>query len=391
MLLLLSLSINSVASIDMDGDGDSEIFVGTDSGLLIYDNLLVGNPIGTPIKSKVEHISYNPEGFSLVITTDDPSNPIILLKLPSLKDSSLPITGRYKKTFYFNGSYYLLSDAGLFKYHNDSITLFMEGVKDITICGLGGRRSMFVLLDNRITVIGDKGGVLKGGGDYIFCGDTTVITSKGYITFNGKGYEFFEGGESIGKAFSLSTQSNNFISLAVYMDRVYVIFGRNKINSQVLNKPFFSYSHPFILHFNNTSLFAADLNLYNSVSFGILPVNTGSYRVEFNDQEVEVIVSDYGNYRIRDIFSGDEVLTVSYGRGNVEIMLNISEPSRVEVYIISLTGKVLKTLYKGFKNKSFKVYWDGYTDQGMEVKSGVYFVKVLINGRTFVKRVVWLK
>ncbi len=391
MLVLLSFSINSVASIDIDGDGDSEIFVGTDSGLFMYDNLISENPISTPIKSKVKHISYNPEGFNLIITTDNPSNPITILKLPSLKDSSLPITGNYKKVFYFKGSYYLLSDVGLFKYYNDSITLFMEGVKDITICGLNGRRSMFILSDDRITILGDREFVLKGGGDYIICGDTTVITSKGYITFNGKGYEFFEGGESKGKVFSLSTQSNNFISLAIYMDRVYVIFGKDKINRQPLNKPFFSYSHPFILHFNGISLFAADLNLYNAVSFGILPVNTGSYLVEFNNQEVEVLVSDYGNYRIRDIFSDDGALTVSYGRGNVEIMLNISEPSRVEVYIISLTGKVLKTLYKGFKNKSFKIYWDGYTDQGIEVKNGVYFVKALINGRVFVKRVVWLK
>ncbi len=391
MLFLISLEINAVATVDVDGDGNTEVFVGTDEGLLIYPDITSSEYKKSDITSPVKHISYDPENLRLILTLDDPSAPIVFLRVSTLKDSVLPLTGEYKKAYMLRGKLYLLSNIGLFEYHNDSLRLILEGIKDITVCGIGGSKSLFALGEDRIYIFGERNLWIKGEGEYLICGDTLVYTLSGYIKPNNNGFRFIEDNNNSLSLFNTQMKNNNFISLATYMNRLYVIYGKNGINRTPLSTPYITYSHPFLIRMGDIETFVSDMNLYHGVSYGMFPIDIGTYEVSNGLKSVEININEYGSYDISQAFLGDEILNIDYGRGVAEIYVNINKPSKVELYIINITGNRVKTLYKGFKNSSFKISWSGYDDNGFEVKNGVYFVKCIINGRTYVKRMVWLK
>jgi hypothetical protein len=117
----------------------------------------------------------------------------------------------------------------------------------------------------------------------------------------------------------------------------------------------------------------------------------GMYRVGMGGKVMEINIENLENYNLDEIFREDGVLSVRVGREGVEISLNLSGPSNVEVFILSSTGKVVKTVYRGFLNGKSRFYWYGDTDNGENLKSGVYFVKANINGYTITRRIVWLR
>jgi len=389
MLSILIFSINSAVSLDIDGDGNSELLVGTEKGLYLYRNILSEEPISTLLNSPTKHLSYDPENFRIIAVVDDPSSPIRIFRLPDLKDSSLPITGTYRKAFYSKGKFYILSDVGLLRFDGSNLEVLEEKVYDITVCGLRGEREVFAVGERGILVIGSSIERFKGGGEFIVCLGSSVLTSKGIILLKDGKYEFFKTENP--DIFSVKPLNENFITLAIYMGKPYVAFGKGRILKRPINLPVMSYTRPFYLYVDGMGILISDINLYNSSSYGVFPLRMGMYRVGMGGKVMEINIENLENYNLDEIFREEGVLSVRAGREGVEISLNLSGPSNVEVFILSSTGKVVKTIYRGFLNGKSRFYWYGDTDNGENLKSGVYFVKANINGYTITRRIVWLR
>ena len=389
MLNILVFAIRAVASLDIDGDGSSEILVGTDKGLYLYPNILSEKPMTTLLNVPVRYLSYDPENFRIIAAVDDPSSPIRVLNLPDLKDSSLPITGSYKKAFYANGKFYLLSDAGLLSFDGTNLEFLKEKIYDLTVCGLMGERSVFAVGEREILIIGSSIKRVEGLGEFVVCLGSEVLTSRGNLRFKDGKYEFVKTENP--EIFSVKPLNWNFVSLAIYMGKPYVTFGKEKLLKSPINLPTISYTRPFYIHIDGSEILVSDINLYNSISYGVFPVNLGLYRINSGGRVREINVGDVENYNLDKIFEEDGILFVRAGREWVEISVNLSKPSSAEIFILSSTGKVKKTIYKGFLNGSAKFYWYGDADNGENLKNGVYFVRANINGLAITKRIVWLR
>ncbi|MBN2016693.1 MAG: T9SS type A sorting domain-containing protein [Candidatus Cloacimonetes bacterium] len=66
---------------------------------------------------------------------------------------------------------------------------------------------------------------------------------------------------------------------------------------------------------------------------------------------------------------------------STRISFNLPETGLIDLAIYNLKGQLVKTLYSGNTSKH-TVMWDGKDEQGKEIESGVYFYKMVMNGKT---------
>ncbi len=389
MLNLLVFTIRAVGSLDIDGDGNSEILIGTEKGLFLYQTILSEKLSYTLLDVPVRHISYDPENFRIIVVVEDPSSPIRILNLPNLKDSPLPITGNYRKVVYSNGKFYLLSEVALLRFDGSNLEVVEERIYDITTCGLRGEREVFAVGEKGILVIGYSKDRINVKGNFIACLGSKVLTSNGILRFRDGKFEFINVEDP--DIFSVRPLGENFVSLASYMGRPYVIFGKDRILRIPTNSPTIFYTRPFHIFIDGSGILISDLSLHKSVSYGLLPIDPGIYWITMGGRSKDISFLDPTVYDLEEIFREDGILSVRSEREGVEISLQISEPSNVEVFILSLSGKVIKTVYRGHLRRNARFYWYGDTDNGENLKSGVYFVRANVNGYTITRRLVWSK
>ncbi|NPB03342.1 MAG: hypothetical protein GXO39_02870 [Thermotogae bacterium] len=409
-LLLLDLGrINTLASVDIDGDRNFEIYVGTDRGLY----LLKDGPNSTPRKvdgilSEVLHISYYDENH-LLLTLNDMAFPVVIMSNDAMDFKPLRITGRYHKAYKLGGSIFLLSETGLFVLKDDSLNLILDKAKDMTVCGIGGIRRLFASSDAVTLIVSQRRtDTLDLGSSFVVCGDTAVFAEYGAVTYMGghpsvvytdKGYDphtSLDGlrlklkGDMLSINGSFRGESRVF-AIAAYNGRLYLVYGLRKLHAYPLYRPFLYANFPFVLRIGDKDVLVQDLNLINSVIVGLIPVSPGEYIVTYGQKRLSVQVNQMEGYDLSSYFLEEDPVVVSYLPSGVEIYVQLEKPSHVEVSVVGFTGKVLKHLYGGFKHHSFKLYWDGTVAGGGKAKRGVYFVRVKINGRTYNKRFVWLR
>ncbi len=410
MLLLFAFigEINSIATVDIDGDGNYEAFLGTSKGLY----LLKGEPSAPPkrvegVSSPVLHISYYDDDH-LLLTLDDIFTPITVMSYDGKEFRSLKVTGRYSKAYALNGTVYLLSESGLFYLKNDSLHLILDGARDATVCGVGGERRLFASSDALVVVVGPEGTDTIGvGSSYVICGDTAVYTEFGSILIGGDkptpsfrdfAYEphtRIDGLELKLRSGMLSVNGgirgeSKAVAFYPYNGRLYLLYGKYHLMASPLYLPYIRSTLPFVLEVGKRSVLVADLNLINSTSVGVLPVSPGEYRVSAGGKEITLQINHPGEYDLSSHLSGSPI-SVSYTSNGVEIYVELQRPSYVDVVIVSFTGKVVKHLFSGYRRGSFKLVWEGDLSGGKVARRGVYFVRVRINGRTYNRRFVWLR
>jgi hypothetical protein len=76
----------------------------------------------------------------------------------------------------------------------------------------------------------------------------------------------------------------------------------------------------------------------------------------------------------------------------VTLAFGLRERGRVEVEVFDLAGRRLKTLLDGdLEPGAHQIVWDGRTDSGETVSSGVYFVRLARAGRIDVRKLLVVK
>ena len=79
------------------------------------------------------------------------------------------------------------------------------------------------------------------------------------------------------------------------------------------------------------------------------------------------------------------------------IAYTLAEESKVKVHIYAAEGYVIRNIDLGRKSAGFYVdkesaiYWDGKTDTGSTVASGIYFYSLFTDSSIFTRRMVILK
>lgn len=74
---------------------------------------------------------------------------------------------------------------------------------------------------------------------------------------------------------------------------------------------------------------------------------------------------------------------------NINIEYNLNENSFVSLFIYDLNGKVVRKLYRGEQQQGVQtVSWDGKSDSGAEVSTGMYNYSMLIEGRHYSGRII---
>ena len=59
--------------------------------------------------------------------------------------------------------------------------------------------------------------------------------------------------------------------------------------------------------------------------------------------------------------------------------------------MLDLNGRKIKTLKRGFETKgNYKVSWDGSSDKGIKVSSGVYFYRLFFENKNNYKKAILL-
>ena len=66
---------------------------------------------------------------------------------------------------------------------------------------------------------------------------------------------------------------------------------------------------------------------------------------------------------------------------STRIAFNLTETAMVDLNIYNLKGQRVKTLYSGVTSKH-TIMWDGKDESGKELENGVYFYKLMVNGKT---------
>ena len=92
-------------------------------------------------------------------------------------------------------------------------------------------------------------------------------------------------------------------------------------------------------------------------------------------------------YRLKRsvVFVGLKRLTIAY---------SIREPGHVTLGVYDVTGRLVRTLVSDVQSPragGYKIVWDGRSDAGVPVATGVYFYKLDARGFTQAKKMVLLK
>jgi hypothetical protein len=105
---------------------------------------------------------------------------------------------------------------------------------------------------------------------------------------------------------------------------------------------------------------------------------------------LDVSMSGIGNDEMRPVWALD--LGANPFRAELEIRLQLSRPTRVDLQVFDLQGRSLRTIYEGDLPPGQQVLrWDGRTNDGHTLVPGVYWVRLASGGHSLARRVVHVR
>ena len=87
-------------------------------------------------------------------------------------------------------------------------------------------------------------------------------------------------------------------------------------------------------------------------------------------------LSGVGEWSVEDLIPVTIRCSPNPAGDNVSLTFNLDQRTSTEVGIFDVTGRLVRNLYRGSLDSSSLLQWDTRSDQGKEVPSGVYFVKL---------------
>ena len=77
----------------------------------------------------------------------------------------------------------------------------------------------------------------------------------------------------------------------------------------------------------------------------------------------------------------------------ITIEFKLFEDSKVEVMVLNQMGQQVKllTTEKLFNNGVHQLTWDGKNGSNQQVSSGIYYVKIILGGEIYFKKIVYSK
>ena len=77
---------------------------------------------------------------------------------------------------------------------------------------------------------------------------------------------------------------------------------------------------------------------------------------------------------------------------NTNIDISLSSSSNIQLLIFDLNGRLIKKIAEGnFNSGRHSFTWNGTSENGQEVSSGVYIYNLISNERVFSKKMLLLK
>jgi flagellar hook assembly protein FlgD len=78
-------------------------------------------------------------------------------------------------------------------------------------------------------------------------------------------------------------------------------------------------------------------------------------------------------------------------QGSTSLGFDLAQPSRVELAIFSVDGRLVRTLVDGIREAGeYRPAWDGRDTHGSRAAPGVYYVRLLAGPKRFTRQVVLL-
>ncbi len=118
-------------------------------------------------------------------------------------------------------------------------------------------------------------------------------------------------------------------------------------------------------------------------------IDMGAY--EFQDStattdQTEVIKPDI------NVFPNPFVIRSAKSTGNMQILYTNKEKSELQISIYNVKGQKIKTVYNGIcaKGKS-NFLWSGLNDNGLQVGSGIYMIKISQKDRSLIKKITVIR
>jgi flagellar hook assembly protein FlgD len=79
-------------------------------------------------------------------------------------------------------------------------------------------------------------------------------------------------------------------------------------------------------------------------------------------------------------------------KGETRVEFDLPQASEVRLVVYNLAGQAVRTLFEGtHSGGTYEVVWNGKNEQGLQVPSGVYFVKLNAGAFSGSQRIVVVK
>ena len=79
-------------------------------------------------------------------------------------------------------------------------------------------------------------------------------------------------------------------------------------------------------------------------------------------------------------------------KNSSEISFTLANPETITLKIFNITGQKVYSLVDAYKSAgTHKIFWNGTDDSGVEVQSGVYFIKLATDNLSISKKLLIIK
>ncbi|AEN74039.1 Thermitase [Rhodothermus marinus SG0.5JP17-172] len=114
----------------------------------------------------------------------------------------------------------------------------------------------------------------------------------------------------------------------------------------------------------------------------VVAVSDGTFTIETPRIHLEVIPAE----------AGVQVYLPSGGGNVIQIVYDVPDPEPVRLMIYDLLGRRVRRLVDGVPGTGrHTITWDGHSDAGIEVASGLYFVRLEIGGKAETRPLVYVR
>lgn len=166
------------------------------------------------------------------------------------------------------------------------------------------------------------------------------------------------------------------------------------INHYVINYGTDSLSviHPNNISTSNYSYTLTNLTPNTNYAIQLAAVSNRDVQSWYSAQYV---VHTTGGTSIADVVIPEPVLNKSYPNpftGSTRISYELKQPGQATMAIYNIKGELVKQVFSGLQvSGASEVIWNGRNDKGESASSGIYFVKLVQNGRVNTQKLILMK